>query len=67
MTIELKTNTAVRIPVGPLVDPTDGKTAETALTVTDLSVQIYQVKNEEMYVKLHHPIAVGFPAEYIVK
>ena len=29
--------------------------------------EIYQVKNEEMYVKLHHPIAVGFPAEYIVK
>lgn len=43
---ELKTNTAVRIPVGPLVDPTDGKTAETALTVADLSVQIYQCKND---------------------
>ncbi len=43
---ELKTNTAVRIAVGPLVDPTDGKTAETALTVTDLSVQIYQIKTD---------------------
>lgn len=43
---ELKTNTATRIAVGPLVDPTDGKTAETALTVTDLSVQIYQIKND---------------------
>ena len=46
MTIELKTNTAVRIPVGPLVDPTDGKTAEVALTVTALSVQIYQIKTD---------------------
>lgn len=43
---ELKTNTAVRIPVGPLVDPTDAKTAETALTVTDLSVQLYQIKTD---------------------
>ena len=43
---ELKTNTAVRIAVGPLVDPTDGKTAETSLTVTDISVQIYQIKTD---------------------
>ena len=42
----LKTNTAVRISVGPLVDPTDGKTAETALTVTGLSMQLYQIKND---------------------
>jgi len=28
------------------VDPTDGKTAKTALTVTDLSVQLYQIKND---------------------
>ena len=46
MGYELKTNTAVRIPVGPLVDPTDGKTAETGLTVTGISVQIYQMKND---------------------
>jgi hypothetical protein len=38
---ELKTNTATRIAVGPLVDPTDGKTAEVALTVTGLSVEIF--------------------------
>ena len=43
---ELKTNTAVRIAVGPLVDPGDGKTAETSLTVTGLSCQIYQIKND---------------------
>lgn len=43
---ELKTNTAVRIAVGPLVDPDDGKTAETALDVTALSVQLYQIKND---------------------
>uniref|UniRef100_A0A6M3IK96 Uncharacterized protein n=1 Tax=viral metagenome TaxID=1070528 RepID=A0A6M3IK96_9ZZZZ len=43
---ELKTNTATRIAVGPLVDPTDGKTAETALTVTALVVQIYQLAND---------------------
>ena len=43
---ELKTNTAVRIAVGPLVDPTDGKTAETALTVTGLLVELYQIKND---------------------
>ena len=43
---ELKTNTAIRIPVGPLVDPTDGKTAETALTVTGLLVEIYQMAND---------------------
>jgi len=42
----LKTNTAVRIAVGPLVDPTDGKTAETALTVTGLSMQLYRIKND---------------------
>lgn len=46
MGLELKTNTAVRIAVGPLVDPTDGKTAETGLTVTALSVQIYQIKTD---------------------
>ena len=34
---ELKTNTAVRIAVGPLVDPGDYKTAETSLTVTGMS------------------------------
>ena len=44
--MELKTNTAVRIPVGPLVDPTDGKTAETALTVAGLYVQIYRTKTD---------------------
>jgi hypothetical protein len=43
---ELKTNTAVRIPVGPLVDPTDGKTAKTGLTVTGMSVEIFQMKND---------------------
>jgi hypothetical protein len=46
MSYELKTNTAIRIPVGPLVDPTDGKTAEVALTVADLSVQIYQMQTD---------------------
>ena len=29
--------------------------------------ELCKVENEEMYVKLHAPIAVGFPAEYIVK
>src|SRR5574343_1918114 len=43
---ELKTNTAVRIAVGPLVDPTDGKTAETALTVTGMVVDIEQMDND---------------------
>jgi hypothetical protein len=43
---ELKTNTAVRIAVGPLVDPTDGKTAETALTVTGMVVDILQMDND---------------------
>lgn len=43
---ELKTNTAARIVVGPLPDPTDGKTAETALDVTALSVQMYQIKTD---------------------
>ncbi len=43
---ELKTNTAVRIAVGPLVDPTDGKTAETALTVTGMTVDILQMDND---------------------
>lgn len=43
---ELKTNTAVRIPVGPLVDPGDGKTAEKGLTVTDLAVEIFQLKTD---------------------
>jgi len=43
---ELKTNTATRIAVGPLVDPTDGKTAETALTVTGMTVDILQMDND---------------------
>lgn len=46
MAYELKTNTAIRIPVGPLVDPTDGKTAETGLTVTGLSVEIFKMAND---------------------
>jgi peptide subunit release factor 1 (eRF1) len=29
--------------------------------------ELCKVENGEMYVKLHAPIAVGFPAEYIVK
>ena len=29
--------------------------------------ELCKVENAEMYVKLHAPIAVGFPAEYIVK
>ena len=28
--------------------------------------ELRKVENEDMYVKLHAPIAVGFPAEYIV-
>jgi hypothetical protein len=28
--------------------------------------ELCQVPNEEMYVKLHAPIAVGFPAEYLI-
>jgi len=28
--------------------------------------ELRQVKNEELYVRLHTPITVGFPAEYIV-
>jgi len=46
MSYELKTNTAVRLAVGPLVDPGDGKTAETSLTVTALLVQIYRIQND---------------------
>jgi len=46
MSYELKTNTAVRIAVGPLLNPTDGKTAETGLTVTALSVQLYKIAND---------------------
>ena len=29
--------------------------------------ELCQVPNNEMYVKLHAPIAVGFPAEYIIR
>ncbi len=36
----LKTNTAVRIVVGPLVDLTDGTTLETGLTVTGLTLNL---------------------------
>ena len=41
----LKTNTAVRIAVGPLVDAIDGKTAKTSLNVTQMSVQLYRILN----------------------
>ena len=43
MSYELLTNTAVRIAVGPLVDPTDGKTIEGALTVADMTVEIEHI------------------------
>ncbi|MFY9401923.1 MAG: hypothetical protein WAQ07_00720 [Candidatus Omnitrophota bacterium] len=43
---ELKTNTAVRIAVGPLVSPDDGFTAETSIDVTDLSVQIIRINQD---------------------
>jgi hypothetical protein len=39
----LLTNTAARIPVGPLLDQSDAKTPLTGLTVTALSVQMYRV------------------------
>ena len=39
----LLTNTAARIPVGPLLDQSDAKTPLTGLTVSELSVQIYQM------------------------
>jgi hypothetical protein len=35
MAMELKTNTAVRVTVGPFIDVTDGKTPEVALTATN--------------------------------
>lgn len=28
--------------------------------------ELCQIKGEDMYVRLHHPIPVGFPAEYIL-
>jgi hypothetical protein len=39
----LLTNTAARIPVGPLLDQSDAKSPLTGLTVTALSVQMYQM------------------------
>jgi hypothetical protein len=39
----LLTNTAARIPVGPLLDQSDAKSPMTGLTVTALSVQMYRV------------------------
>jgi hypothetical protein len=43
---ELKTNTAIRIPVGPFVDQADGKTAEVALDVTEITVEIFRKVND---------------------
>ena len=42
MAQELKTNTAVRISVGPFTDVGDGKTPETAMTVTGITCELYQ-------------------------
>src|SRR5512139_1875098 len=42
MAQELKTNTAVRISVGPFLDVTDGKTPETAMTVTNITCELNQ-------------------------
>jgi hypothetical protein len=39
----LLTNTAVRIPVGPLLAESNAKDPQTGLTVTELSVQMYRV------------------------
>jgi hypothetical protein len=38
----LKEDTATTILIGPFVDETDGKTAETGLTITQLDVQIWK-------------------------
>lgn len=40
MTILLKQSTAVEIPFGPFVDDVDGKTAETALTISQADVRL---------------------------
>jgi hypothetical protein len=41
--MQLLTNTAVRIPVGPLLAESNAKDPQTGLTVTELSVQMYRV------------------------
>lgn len=42
MTRELKQSTATTVIVGPFLDDTDGKTAETGLTVASIDVDIYK-------------------------
>jgi hypothetical protein len=38
--LELQANTAVTLKIGPFIDETDGKTAETALTITQAEVRL---------------------------
>ena len=42
---ELKTNTAVRIPIGPFLDAADALTPKLALTVTDCSCEFFARAN----------------------
>jgi hypothetical protein len=42
MSITLKTNTAIRIVVGPFIDKADGFTLKTGMTVTNLAMNLWQ-------------------------
>lgn len=42
MTKFLKQSTALTVIIGPFIDDTDGKTAETGLTVADINVDLYK-------------------------
>lgn len=44
--MKLKTNTAVRIAVGPFVDATDGVTPETGMTVTNITCELFIQAND---------------------
>jgi hypothetical protein len=44
--MKLKTNTAVRIAVGPFLDATDGVTPETGMTVTNITCELFKNAND---------------------
>src|SRR5512142_798997 len=53
----LKQSTAATLKLGPFVDDTDGKTAETALLITQAGVRL--TKNGGAFAQSHNPAASG--------
>ncbi len=64
MTTWLKQSTATDVELGPFVDDTDGKTAETGLTISQADCQL--IKNGGAAARATDPAAFQFSASPVV-